>query len=438
VALDVSPKNLAWDDGWVLLDAGPKLKLGDAVRLASGASFADYVESYRAKLAAGPSAPSVVSAPASADELLEVPRRFALVRHLWRWFPLDPSPADMLVCVDPLAESDEVMCERGADGEVLRCECPAAVHEVASPAVRLAALAPSPIGHLYRAVAPDAHEPIPSLLVRPYPHWRDLLDPKSSHEPLDLYSHALFATEPPRAAPLAATFATPAGTFARLGLRHVPGETRAYVLVPGFRAGVDATLALVDALVARGVAGTFVSADLGVENAAGQRLVTGGRWELPLLCQVIDHALDALGAPRVTLVAASHGAAAAMRAAELHPLVDEVVLDSPLAVPLELLFAVAEARGRDRAAVRTELRAAELCDEAETFTLPARPGLRCLALRPVPDAITATCGFPAGSATVVEYPGPHAATMRHDSSTRGVPAPCLDAMHAFFAARPAP
>ncbi|MBK6518829.1 MAG: hypothetical protein IPM79_13590 [Polyangiaceae bacterium] len=459
VALDVSPKNLAWHDEWVLLDAGPKLRVGDLARVAELRSFSAYVDAYRAKLSAGPSAPSAVTAPAAGEELLEAPERHVFVRELWQWFPLDPSvdAHSFSVDVDESMASDEIVIERDARGVVwVEPGTPHAIQEAAEAAWRgvpstspargpsLAAVARTPTGRLYRALG-AAPPPLPAALVRPYRHWRDVLAAGTEHTALDLHCHEPLADpslpQAPRAPeglPRGATsfrarVPTPAGTFAELSCVVAPGSDRAIVLVPGFRAGVEATHALVSALLARGHAGVFVSAYLGARNPDGQALVTGGAWETPLLVHVLDYTVACLEGRSITLVAASHGAAAAMEVAALHPLVDRLVLDSPLARPLELYFHVARARGQALEQARAELREGQLPAEVASYAIPEREGLEVLALRPVPDLLTDVCGFPEGPARVVEYAGPHAATMRHDAHVRGVPEACIAALEPLVA-----
>jgi hypothetical protein len=444
IALDVSPKNLAWQNGWVLLDAGPKLKVGDVERIASARSFDAYVEAYRAKLAAGPSTPSAVGAPASAEERLDTPEEHAFVRDLWRWFPLDPKldPSSFLVSIDERAESDEIAVLRTASGAMraspgvldtveaaARDSWPSdarADHE-ASPSVQLAARARSAIGRLYAAHRGE-DPPLPKATVRPYRHWRDVTDPRGPHDPIDLFCHEVVPVPNGVADGARVRLPTPTGTFAELGI--VPGrrDATAWILVPGFRAGVETTHALLNALRARGHARSFVSAYLGVKNDDAQPLVNAGVWEAPLLAQVIDWTLRALDVDRVGLVAASHGAGAAMDVAAVHPAVECLVLDSPLARPLELYYETARARGTSRDEAEAALVARRLPHVSRTFEVPARDGLETLALRPVPDVITDVCGFAQGARRVVEYAGPHAATMRHDAHVRGVPAACLDAI----------
>ncbi|NUP07755.1 MAG: hypothetical protein HOW73_17040 [Polyangiaceae bacterium] len=452
IALDVSPKNLAWDGRWVLLDAGPKMKVGDVARIADARSFDAYVRAYRAKLADGPSAPSAVAAPASAEEKLSSPGNHVFVRDFWRWFPLDEDVDVHSFLVDPdeAMSSDEIAVERLASGDFVPAQgLPPAVldsavaawanTEPASRAVALASIARSATGRLHR-VLNAAELPIPTVSVRPYHHYRDVLEPSLGHSPLDLYCHEVMPAGPGNAPSAANTskgaltrlrIPTPPGTFAELGYRRAPSSNRAYVLVPGFRAGIDAATPLVRTLIERGHRGCFLAARLGVRNAKGQPLVTGGVWEVPLLVQVVDYAVTALDVSAVTLIAASHGAAAAMDVAAIHPAVDRLVLDSPLERPLELFFHAASFHDLDRNGARDLLRAHDLPFDERVLDVPSRSGLRSLALRPSPDRITDVCGFAGGASRVVEYRGPHAATMRHDVSERGIPVVCLEAIDAF-------
>lgn len=478
IALDVSPKNLAWEDRWVLLDAGPKLRIGETARIARARSFEGYVEAHRAKLASGPSVPSAVSVFSSREDADDEVERHAFVRDLWRWFPLDDDvdASAFLVDVDGDAPSDEVVLVRDRSGSIstlgdvpellLRAAELAWTSSASEPRERpsesrgrpqakpqrktqrktqrdsLVGLAPSATGRLYRDLhAPAEAARVPSPPIRAYSHWRDVLAPEGVHAPVDLYCHELLggdsdAREGAATGAVRVRLPTWPRTFAELECRVVRGSSRGYVFVPGFRAGIDATTPLIDALVSRGHAGVFVSAYLGARNEGGDAIVTAGRWEVPLLVQVVDYALRCLDVRAITLFAASHGAAAAMDVAAFHPGIDELVVDSPLANPLELYFHVAAARGQSRVDASDVLRTYGLSPEPRSFHVPSRAGLRSLALRPTPDVLTDLCGFAGGSARVVDYAGPHAATMRHDARRRGVPADCLDAIDAFLA-RPA-
>ncbi|WP_437912484.1 hypothetical protein WME73_35965 [Sorangium sp. So ce302] len=469
ILLDLSPKNLCWDDGWVLLDTGPKLQRSDLVGVLERPAWSTYVAHARRKLAAGPSAPSAVALPEGPEPPLAA-RRWAFVRDLWRWFPVDSAPdvASFLVIVDDDHADDEaVFLTDEADGRVVpapgadarlagsalvrRCaeeapdrpfrprgEAPLPL-PLAAPVVDLPSLsrevAPAFAGRALKiAVAPGAPLAAPTLPVGRYAHWRDLAAADSALRPTDIFTHEVL--EGSRALAERVFRARGArrvdvplprsdGPFAELTCMQVGEARRAIVLVPGFRAGPDAAAALVSALAERGVAGLYAIAYVGVRNPRGQPLVTSGRWEAILLWSAIDHLCARLGAGSAALLAASHGNFGAMIVAGLHPAVDCLALDSPIERPLDLPASFGALRGVPASAIHEELAAHHLPSEPVSFRIPDRPGLRVLTLRPREDAFARICGGLEGGEVVV-YDGGHAATMRHDSAERGVPAVCVE------------
>jgi len=482
VLLDLSPKNLCWQDGWVLLDTGPKLHRSDLHHVLDHPSWSGYVAHVRRKLAAGPSAPSALTLPVEPEAPFAA-RRWAFVRDLWRWFPFDPEldPASFLVTVDDQRADDEAVFVLDVEGgriepapgadpgltqsDLLRRAAeeapdlpPAARPRAATSPPRplplagdvldLAALARevAPVGAgraLQIAVAPGEPLGVPTLPVERYAHWRDFFAADSGLRPTDIFTHEVL----PGSRDLAERFfrARAArrvevplprkdGPFAELTCFSVGESRRALILIPGFRAGPEAAAALASALVERGVEGLYAIAYLGVRNPRGQPLVTSGRWETILLWSAVDHLCARLGAPRAALLAASHGNFGAMNVAALHPRVDRLVLDSPLERPLDLPAHFGELRGTPAQAVLAELAAHHLPSAPVSFRVPERPGLRVLTLKPREDAFATLCGGLAAGELVV-YEGGHAATMRHDSAERGVPAICVDRIAALLGPR---
>lgn len=475
ILLDLSPKNLCWDEGWVLLDTGPKLHRSDLVHALDQPAWSTYLAHARRKLSAGPSAPSAITLPADPEPPVAA-RRWAFVRDLWRWFPLDPAPdaASFLVIVDDDRADDEaVFLIDVADGRVepapgadarlagsaliRRCaeeapdrparprgEAPLPL-ALAAPVLDLPSLsrevAPAFAGRALKiAVAPGEPLAAPTLPVERYAHWRDLAAADSALRPTDIFAHEVF--EGSRALAERVFQARGArrveiplprsdGPFAEITCMQIGESRRAIVLVPGFRAGPEAAAALVSALAERGVAGLYAVAYLGARNPGGQPLVTSGRWEAILLWSVIDHLCARLGAGRAALLSASHGNFGAMIVAGLHPAVDCLALDSPLERPLDLPVRFGALRGTPASAIYAELAAHHLPSEPVSFRIPDRPGLRVLTLRPREDAFASICGSLEGGEVVV-YDGGHAATMRHDSAERGIPAVCVERLAALL------
>ncbi|XXY49103.1 hypothetical protein WME91_54760 [Sorangium sp. So ce269] len=475
--LDLAPKNLCWDGGWVLLDTGPKLHRSDLVRVLEQPAWSTYVAHVRRKLAAGPSAPSAIALPAEPEPPIAA-RRWAFVRDLWRWFPLDPAPdaASFLGIVDDDQADDEaVFLLDEADGRVepapgadarlagsalvRRCaeeapDRPARPRgepplplplPLSAPVLDLPSLsrevAPAFAGRALKiAIAPGEPLAAPTLPVERYAHWRELAAADSALRPTDLFVHEVL--EGSRALAERVFRARGArrvdvplprsdGPFAELTCMQVGESRRAIVLVPGFRAGPDAAAALVSALAERGVAGLYAIAYLGVRNPGGQPLVTSGRWEAILLWSAIDHLCARFGAGSAALLAASHGNFGAMIVAGLHPAVDCLALDSPLERPLDLPVRFGALRGMPASAIYAELAAHHLPSEPVSFRIPHRPGLRVLTLRPREDTFARICGGLEGGEVVV-YDGGHAATMRHDSAERGIPAVCVERIAALL------
>jgi hypothetical protein len=480
ILLDLSPKNLCWDGTWVLLDTGPKLHASDFARVLEDPAWSTYVAYARRKLTAGPSAPSALTLPAEPEAPIRA-RRWAFVRDLWRWFPYDPDlhAASFFVTVDDDQPEDEAVFvldeDAGGDVEpapgadprlwqsplIRRCaeaapDRPSAgsargdVRPLpwAAPVLDMAALSrevePLGVGRALKIAAPPGQPlAVPTLPVERYRHWRDFAAEGSGLRPTDIFAHdvlagsrdvagRLFASRQARR--VALPLSRSDGPFAELVCLTAGRSRRALILVPGFRAGPEAAAALASALMDRGVEGIYALSYLGVQNPLGQPLVTSGRWEAVLLWSVIDYVCACLGAESVALLAASHGNLGAMVVAGLHPLVDCLVLDSPIARPLDLPVRFGQQRGIAAADVLAELSAHHLPCEPIAFRIPEREGLRVMTLRPRDDAFASICGgLTAGE--VVVYEGGHAATMRHDSAERGIPEICIERIAALLGPR---
>ncbi|WP_257463367.1 serine/threonine-protein kinase [Archangium lipolyticum] len=482
--VDLSPKNICWQDGWVLVDAGPKTHTTDYVTLLEEPGWEQYVRYFERKgsLAKGGSAPSVLGRSVS-DTGIPHARSFAFVRDWWMWIPYDPDvqPDRFFVTIDETQQEDEavfrVELDRGLElipapgvdprlvesGLVRACALeawkrqnphlpalaagepwPLPPMEAREP-LSLAALATEtePRGMakaLKRAVPTRESIQVPDLTVHPYPHWTELGRAGTPHRPTDILCHDPLSTSRVALESLLArhrhfTAAPPLsrtdGPFCELLCIPSGNCRRAVLFLPGFRASLEAEAALASALLARGLEGLFVLTHMGVRNSSGQALVTAGRWETVLLWDAIDYVTECLGASEVVLVSASHGAIAAVLVADLHPRVTALSLDSCVRRPLDLVAYLAQARGESPGPAIQSLVEHHI---PQPFQLrePTRSNLRVLSMYSRQDRLVAACGdLPVGTLTL--YEGGHAATMRHDSSEKGVPAVCVDALHAFLA-----
>lgn len=280
--------------------------------------------------------------------------------------------------------------------------------------------------------------PAPTLRARSYGHWSDLALAASENAPLDLFCHEPLPMDRGAAEALVAEAATfhaslPTVEASRFGELHVvagaPASSRGVLLVPGFRAAAEAALPLAQALRSRGVDAHLVAAYLGVRSADGGALVSAGRFEAPLLLDAVDYMVACLGVERVTIIAASQGVFGAVIAAQHHPWVDSLVLDTPLARPLGLVEHFCRLQGRDFDAARAELAVGGLLERDFELPAPSRRHLRTLVLRRDDDRFVDLCGaLRCPNARELTYRGAHAQTMRHDTVQRGVPDRCAEAI----------
>jgi hypothetical protein len=478
--VDLSPKNLCWKDGWVLLDAGPKTHVTDYGALLESPAWEQYVRYFERKgsLRPGGSAPAVLG---REQEHSDVPaaRAWAFVRDWWLWIPYDPQvrAEHFFATVDEQQPEDEplfrVDLERGgalepapaadtrlATSELLRA-CALEAWRRQYPHLPLSTQPPRPLpvelgplslgalateveplglGRVLKATVAE-REPLqaPGLRVRPYKHWTALGRSGNEHRATDIFCHEpLPAQREPLESLLArhphfrvsVPLSRGDGPFCELLCLPVGNTQRALLFVPGFRAAYEAQAPLVSALVERGVEGLYVLAYLGVRNREGEALVTSGRWESVLLWNAVDWLTECLETQQVVLVTASHGAVGASVVARLHPRVVGLSMDSGVERPLELVGKLAEWRQESPEQALAELQAQHLPGPFR-LSAPVREGLQTLAMQPLKDSFVSVCGELAAG-PVLHYEGAHAATMRHDSPEKGLPVPCVEALLAFL------
>lgn len=485
--IDLSPKNLCWQEGWVLLDGGPKIHSTPFAEILEDPCFEAYCDHFRAKLVSGRSIPSVITCPNAARGKAISALRLCFVREWWQWFPhdLEADPDYFFVEVDESQEEDEslftvdlsprprVRIARHADLRlahnpiVQQCALaafrrdhphldlepeisPSAAGNMAGwltrePLTRQALAeetAPLGIGMALKGAVESREKlPIPTLPVAAYDHWSDIVNEPQRFRPTDIYCHEpLEAPEGPWGAlewaPPAMFMASPPlirkeGVICELACLPRGDTHLAILFVPGFRASSSAMIPLVSCLIESGTEGLFVLTRFGVRNTRGQVLVTAGRWETVALFSAVDYLTTCLQAEQVAIVAASHGAIAAVLVAQMHPFVSTLVLDSAVRSPLDtLLYFQRQRGGSDQEAL--ELLRAHHLPGAFSLDPPKREGLRVLTLRPRSEDVFFSVSGHLVTDTEYRYTGRHAATMRHDSARRGIPEECVRRIGEFL------
>jgi hypothetical protein len=279
--------------------------------------------------------------------------------------------------------------------------------------------------------------PTPTLKTKVYKHWKSLFHDMEQHEVVDIFCHeplechyvqAMQLPQQKINIPLQHDF-----TFAHVELFGNCRGKKAVLILPGFRATNESAYALVNELNRRQVHEQYIVAQIGVKNPEGGALVTAGRWELVVLWEIIEYCTHCLGISEIDVIAASHGAIAAWSTACLHPLVNKVVLDSPLLQPLKLLSEIAKLRGESNEKFMEALRENGMPYLNYTMFSSPHPQLKVLSMRPEKDLFMDLCGnLQVGEHAT--YLGGHASTLRHDSSEKGIPSQCLDSMVRFLTA----
>ena len=406
---------------------------------------------------------------------------WVFVRDWWGWYPEDPAPdlGYFLVTVDDGVVDDEAILvarSTGAGAELERSFHPWADHplvrrvaarawqalpgmpdappgldadpdalpvgvdsEPVSWGALVGGVLPMGLGLRLKQLEPDVRSsPQPSLVVRPYAHWKDLADPSLRHSSVDLFCHEPLAGRHVVLRPELDVIeldlpGLEPWQHARLEIFGHSARGRAVLLVPGFRADCRAAYPLVRELCRAGIEAQWIVAHLGARNPDGQLLVTAGQTETMLLWDILEYALTCLDLRELQIVAASHGAIGAWQIACLHPAATKIVLDSPLLRPMDVISSVAQCRGEDLSEVRATLAAAGLPHRSYELFTRAPSTLQVLTLRPERDEFAELCGsLPVGRSVI--YNGRHASTLRHDAETRGIPAECVRAITDFLGA----
>ncbi len=479
--LDLSPKNLVWQEShFCLLDTGPKIQPSPFAQLLLKPDWQQYLAYFSPKLNQAESRPSVLSLNLPEPELRRVYEVF--LEPLLTWLPVDAEPlpffaqslsgpqaeipfrsktnlaAGLEIATDyrlPLRAQNPLLLDlamqRRQDNASLFLpeiwpagSSPLALQDCLQNGLNRG-LTQAFNQRLNRSPSETA-EPVrisPRLQVMPYRHWSDLAQPEGGHRPTDIYCHDPL--------PMDLDFAErylsqaqnmrhfrlslspwPERAFLELLVVSVGACERTYLLLPGFRAKPEAALPLVAALQAGGLEGRFLIAYLGGQNPQGQRLLGGGVLETQLLWYLLEYLTQFWLCPGLTLMAASYACISAVLLSGVHPLIERLVLDSPVKKPMDLLFYLGQCHGVSPQALQAELAKGGLPEQPFEQALRLPQGFPHLVLHPQQDKFTQICGRLDGENTAF-YSGKHAASLRHDTWRNGIPQDCLDALLQFLA-----
>lgn len=477
--LDLSPKNLLWQQThFCLLDTGPKIQPSPYVELLDAPHWQQYLAYFSPKLKQAESRPSVLSMNLPEPSLQVLHQVF--LEPLLTWLPVDAEPLPFFAQTlagpqsDLLFRSESSHTESSHIGANLELETAADYTRPLrgqNPLLRALAqqvtkqktglLLPEvwPAGSsplalqdclqnglkqgLNAAWQSDTAEPLQisaRLQVLPYRHWSDLALPEGGHRPTDIYCHDPL----PLDLHFAQTYLSqvphfrlslspwPERAFLELLVVSVGHAERTFLLLPGFRAKPEAALPLLAALQAGGLEGRFLIAYLGGHNPQGQRLLGGGVLETQLLWYLLEYLAQYWQCPGLTLMAASYACISAVLLSGVHPLIERLVLDSPVKRPMDLLFYLGQCHGVSPQTLQAELAVAGLPSVPFEQALRLPQGFPHLVLHPEQDKFTQICGRLDGENTAF-YSGKHAASLRHDTWRKGIPLDCLDALLQFLA-----
>lgn len=456
--LDLSPKNLAWEgQRWCLLDAGPKIHRSDYEHLLREPTWEHWLDFFSARIQSAESRPSVLSRSVSVLKHGAGPEVF--VNHLYIWLPLDPEPqpgyffariqaaasqSDMLLQSEPLRWHEGLVptwlkgnpwlewLARSAKDAVVPSESP--------PALWRPSQSPLSGAELMRFLrSPVGFFSPPRLSVKPYRHWSDLEDPHLGHRPTDIYCQDPLPMDrhllPSHLSSLTLSLSPDPETLF-LDVCLIPsqkqGSEQILLILPGFRAAPEAAWPLIARLEEQAPASLYLVARMGMRNAQGQALLGGGVAETCLLWYLLDYLQQAWKSQGLILMAASYATIPAILLAGLHPLIQGLILDSPVCRPMDLLFWLGESYAESPAHLRTQLTQAGLpaCPFELRLNLPE--GFPCQVFHPQTDRFTQICGRLEGPGPTCFYPGSHAASLRHDTVRKGIPTPLWQGLVNFL------
>ncbi len=452
--LDLSPKNLCWcAPDWLLLDSGPKIHRSDWEALLKNPDRDSYHALIASKLHSTESRPSVLDRSLPEPALVLSGQIF--LDFLYQWFPLDaqaepdffyahaenpPQQRGILyrACPDFELATDHLPANRPRNRWLeARARALLRAPDTEPPAPELWAPAHTPLsfGELLRCGGnPALILPRSRLCVTPYRHWSDLQDPELKHAPTDIYCHEPLLFESALHLGGEQFELSPCPEQAFLDVLAIPGSAtseRVLLILPGFRATPEAALPLIEALERQHSASLYLVACMGLYNTFGQKLLGGGSGELCLLWHLLEFLRLRWHCRAVSVIAASYACLAPVLLAGVHPLIEALVLDSPVRWPMNLLFALGRCHGQTPEQLQHRLQTAGLPAQAfeSRLDLPADFPLRIL--HPHQDRFTTLCGR-LEAPDLVFYSGSHAACLRHDAVRKGIPGAAQDALNAFF------
>lgn len=491
VILDLSAKNLAWKNGWILLDSGPKSHITDFSKVLNNPTWENYFSYIQEKtLKQKISEPSVLSRKTPENKLSA--KNFFFVQDWWMWLACDEEtdPNYYYIDIDETQKETEFIFSLNLNEKLIKPTKDAPSELTSSPILQQAAIfswkkqypevevsfseidkdtvlpvsftsKPITLHTLANQTPPlamakalklfagqkeknDCQEKLlqPTLKVNSYEHWSDLLTNKTNFLPTDIYCHIpLNASFKQADEFLSQTFSftcSPPNISkdAFCELICMPAEKskgkndRAIIFMPGFRASNKAAIPLIKALKEKGLEALFVAAQIGTFNNERQLLLTGGTWETLLLWQTLDYLVDSLGVKEIDIVAASYGTIAAAVTAQAYPQVKRLVFDSSVVRPYDLLIYLSKIQGYDPEKILAEVKNHNLGEPFEVL-MPKREGLKTLTMRPLSDRFMDVCGHLYLDKTLY-YESGHAATMRHDIEDKEIPAICLEAIFEFL------
>ncbi|MBI4853729.1 MAG: alpha/beta hydrolase [Acidobacteria bacterium] len=480
--LDLSAKNLAWKNGWILLDSGPKSHITDFSKVLRAPTWENYFTYIQEKtLKQKISAPSVLSRKVAENKLSA--KKFFFVYDWWIWLPFDEEvdPSYYYVSIDNSQKETEIIFRLDLDERLIKLAKDAPEELTTNPILQQTALAAwqkqypeikvsfSPINDtgflplsltskpITLATLASETSPLalakalktfvnkkefleqPTMAVNSYEHWSDLLTKKKDFLPTDIYCHIPlhsslkwvneflgntphFVITPPKVR-----------KDALCDLICIPSKNneRAIIFLPGFRASAKAAIPLIATLIEKGVSALFIATQIGAFNTQGQLLVTGGAWETLLLWQTVDYLVDCLGVKEIDIVAASYGSISAAIISQIYPAVKRLILDSSVVKPYDLLTYLAKVQGYVPEEILRKVKEHNLGEPFELM-MPKRKGLKTLTMRPVSDRFMDVCGHLYLDQTLY-YEAGHATTMRHDIEEKEIPKICLEAIFEFLA-----
>lgn len=477
--LDLSAKNLAWKDGWILLDSGPKSHITDFSNVLEDPSWENYLGYIQEKiLKQSVSAPSVLSRKTAENKFPA--KEFSFVEDWWLWLPSDEEvdPNYYYIDIDETQPETEIIFSLDLNERLIKPAKQAPLELLTNPIVQQSALTTwkkqypditvsfPPITNTAFLPLSLTSEPInlsvlagetndlalakalkscvdkkeylaqPTLVVNSYDHWSDLLTKKFA--PTDIFCHIPLHASVKWADEFLSKkeyFITPLpkthkDAFCELICIPNQNPKRAIIFVPGFRASAKAAIPLIATLMEKDISALFIATQIGAFNPQKQLLVTGGCWETLLLWQVLDYVVDCLGVKEIDIIAASHGAIGAALVAQIHPAVKRLILDSSVVKPYDLLIYLAKAQGYNLEEILREVQQNNLGQPFQ-LNMPQRPGLKTLTMRPFSDRFMDVCGHLYLDKTLY-YEAGHATTMRHDIEDKEIPDICLQAVFEFL------